>query len=412
MRILLCLLLVTVSTQLRAQSWLDVFNRYRVAQAADWLAPIKIPRSDLRPFVTLARRSQACSDCRVETLGDTGRFALAMQGQGTRKDIEAVRTPKGETLLTARDMEFLRAHAWDGAGKVFIGSTTHTPSVSPQSLVMGLVSQIGVRGHPIAIGFGNEDEDRLLWGYRLLPISASDVLEPIVRDGRLVYPVILKFNLYFHEPVEDVSLSPYDFQSGKDISFPSKIRLGKSTSGLTLKAEFTFDQPVVISQNGYQAQGNGRLLDAGKWLEQSPIKHLWVATPYGSSASEHPALSPKALNLIQDGRWNAPELTKRLTTFVSLKNVYEAFPWLEGVNLESFKDDQDGIRILIAKKIENAFYRNKIPVKLWSESIYIPRTNQELMSLRITFYGNYDQSKVLRIFERLGMKVDMSDAIN
>ena len=411
MRLLLSLTLLFISTQLQAQSWLDVFNRYRVAQAADWLAPIKIPRSDLRPFVTLARRSQACSDCRVETLGDTGRFALAMQGQGTRKDIEAIRAPKGETLLTARDMEFLRAHAWDGAGKVFIGSTIHTPSVSPQSLVMALVSQVGVRGHPIAIGLGDgEDDDRLLWGYRLLPISASDVLEPVVKDGRLVYPIVLRFNLYFHEPVDDLSLAAYDFQSGKDLSFPAKTRVGKNTSALTLKAEFTFDQPVVISQNGYQAQGNGRLLDAGRWLDNSPIKHLWVATPYGSTASEHPALSPKALNLIQDGRWNSPDLTKRLTTFVSLKNVYDAYPWLEGIELKSFKDDLEGMQMLIAKKIENAFYRRKIAVKLWSESIYIPQSNSELMSLRITFYGNYDQTKVIKVFETLGMKVDFTDS--
>lgn len=411
MRVLLTFCLLLLASQVKAQSWLDVFNRYRVAQAADWLAPIKIPRSDLRPFVTLARREQACSDCRVETLGDAGRFALAMQGQGTRKDITPLLNPKGETLLTARDMEFLRAHAWDGAGKVFVGATLNTPTVSPQSLVMALVSQIGVRSHPIAIGLSGEEDDRLLWGYRLLPLAASDIQEAVVREGRMFYPVLLRFTIFFHEPIDDASLAPYDFQEGRDTSFQTRTRVGRNTSALTLKAEFTFDQPVNISQNGYHAEGLGRLVDSGRWIGAKAIEHLWVATPYGSSASEHPALSPRALSFIEEGRWNAPELTKRLTTFVTLKGAYTAFPWLNAIDHKSFKsDEKDGLKQLIAKKIEHAFYRKKIPVKLWSESIFLPTQPQDPISLRMTFYGHYDQAKVLKIFERMGLQVDFSDS--
>jgi len=404
------ILLVVFSFSSKAQSWLDVFNRYRVAQAADWLAPTKIPRSDLRPFVTLARRQQACSDCRVDTLGDAGRFALAMQGQGTRKSIEGIKNNKGETLLTARDTDFLRAHAWDGAGKVFIGSTLTSPIVQPQSLVMALVSQIGVRGHPLVVGFKGDESDTLIWGYRLLPISPSDVKDASVRDGVMYYPVVLRFNIYIYEPVDDPSFSLYDFNAGRDNTYAQKTRVGQNTSAITIKAEFTFDQPVHVSQNGYQAQGNGRLVDSGRWVDDNKIDHLWVASPYGSTSSEHPALSPKALNLIEEGKWNSPDLTKRLTTMVKLKNSHIVFPWLDSIDFKNYPESKDGIKKLISKKIEHAFYRKKIPIKVWSESIYIPDNNEDPMILRMTFYGNYDQAKVITLLEAMNFKIHFNEA--
>ena len=393
-----------------SQSWLDVFNRYRVAQAADWLAPTKIPRNDLRPFVTLARRQQACSDCRVDSLGDAGRFALAMQGQGTRKSSSDIKDQRGQTVLTSRDMDFLRAHAWDGAGKVFIGSTITSTSVQPQSLVMGLVSQIGVRGNPLVVGFKEEENDTLIWGYRLLPISPSDIKEVSVRDGKMYYPVILRFNIYIYEAVDDLSKSPFDFNDGRDSTYSQRTRVGQNTSAMTVKAEFTFDQPVNVAQNGYQAQGNGRLVDTGRWLDENLIRHLWVATPYGSSASEHPALSPKALSLIEDGKWNSPDLTKRLTTMVKLNQSYQAFPWLASLNLKSSPDLKDGSKKLMAKKIEHAFYRMKVPVKVWEDSIFIPEKNEEPMEVRITFYGNYEQSKIIKVFEQMGFEVNFKES--
>ncbi len=394
----------------KAQSWLDVFNRYRVAQAADWLAPTKIPRNDLRPFVTLARRQQACSDCRVDSLGDAGRFALAMQGQGTRKSVDGIKNNKGETLLTARDMDFLRAHAWDGAGKVFIGSTSSSPFVQPQSLVMALVSQIGVRGHPLVVGFKGDESDTLIWGYRLLPISPSDVKEASVRDGIMYYPVVLRFNIYVYEPIDDPSYSVYDFNAGRDSTYAQKTRVGQNTSAITIKAEFTFDQPVLVTQNGYQAQGNGRLVDPGRWIDENKIDHLWVATPYGSTSSEHPALSPKALNLIEEGKWNSPDLTKRLTTMVKLKNSHTVFPWIDTIDFKNLKNSNTGLKRLILKKIEHAFYRNKMSIKVWSESIYIPENDTEPMILRMTFYGNYDQSKVISVLEAMNFKIHFNEA--
>ncbi len=393
-----------------SQSWLDVFNRYRVAQATDWLAPTKIQRNDLRPFVTLSRRQQACSDCRVDTLGDAGRFALAMQGQGARKSSGSIKNQRGETVLSSRDMDFLRAHAWDGAGKVFIGSTLSTPVVKPQSLVMALVSQIGVRGNPLVVGLKNDQLDTLIWGYRLLPISSSDVKEVSVRDGKMFYPVVLRFNIYIYESIDDLNLSPFDFHSGRDSTYTKRTRVGQNTSALTIKAEFTFDKPVVISQNGYKAQGSGRLVDSGRWVDEDLISYLWVASPYGSSASEHPALSPKALNLIEQGNWNAPELTKRLTTLVKLNSSYQAFPWLSSLDLKSMPELRDGAKKLMAKKMEHAFYRQKIPVKVWEDSIYIPEKNEDSMSVRITFYGNYEQVKVLQILDDMGFRVNFSES--
>lgn len=410
MKKLLLLTLIFFSNISFAQSWLDVFNRYRVAQASDWLTPVKIPRNDLRPFVTLARRNQQCSDCIVENLGDSGRFALAMQGQGSRKDSTAVRNEKGETLLTSRDMDFLRTHAWDGAGKVFIGGTVSTPRVSPQSLVMALVTQIGVRGRPIAIGFVAEEEDLLLWSYRLLPLAESDIKEAVVRDGRLVYPVTLRFNIYFHEAIEDASLPAFDFQSSRDQIYSKRTRVGRFTSALTFKSEFTFDQPVQIVQNGFRAEGLGRLLDPGRWIEGPEIDHLWVGHAYGSSASEHPALTPKALLLIENGTWSAPELTKRLTSSATFKRAYDAFPWMRAINYKDYQGDLEAQRLIIAKRIEHAFHRRRMAVKVWSKSIVMPKSEQDLLKLDITFYGNYDQSKILKVFENMRLQVDFSDS--
>lgn len=400
---------VTMSTA-HAQSWLDVFNRYRVAQASDWVTPNKILRNDLRPFVTLSRRNQPCQDCRIDELSDAGRFALAMQGQGSRKDSPVIRSPKGETLLTARDMEFLRIHAWDGAGKVFIGATTYSKVITPQSLVMGMVTQIGVRARALAIGFSDQAEDSLVWGYRLLPLAEGDIGEAYAREGHMVYPVVLRFNIYLHEVVEDASLAPFDFQSGRDQVYNKRTRVGRNTTALTLKAEFLFDQAVQITQNGFSAQGHGRLVDQGRWLDDHKIEYLWVANTYGSTASEHPALTPKALRLIEAGNWNAPELTKRLTTLVQLERAQDAFPFLETLDMKGDAEILNGTRQLIAKKIEHHFYRAKIAVKVWPDSIHFSRSTADYMSLRMTFYSNYDQAKIIKSFEDMGFLIDFSDS--
>lgn len=400
---------IFICTSSYAQSWLDVFNRYRVAQASDWLTPTKIVRTDLRPFVTLARRNQPCLDCRMENLGDSGRFALAMQGQGSRKSAGNVRSKDGETLLTNRDMEFLRMHAWDGSGKIFIGATLYSPQVSPQSLLMAMVTQLGVRGRPLAIGLNDTHEDLLLWAYRLLPLVENDISAPVVRDGKLVYPVQLRFNVYFHESIEDPSLEPFDFLGSRDQSYPKRTRVGRYTSAQTLKAQFVFDQPVSLAQNGYRAEGNGRLLDTGSWSDGASVTHLWVATSYGASASEHPALTPKALNLIEAGNWNAPELTKRLTTDVTLNGAFDAYPWLASVSDEKHKELANEFKDLMAKKIDHAFYRAKIAAKVWPLSINVPKNSNEKLSLRITFYGNYDQLKTIKVFESMGLVVDFSN---
>lgn len=406
----LLLVLLALSNVSFAQSWLDVFNRYRVAQASDWLVPVEIPRNDLRPFVTLARRNQQCSDCLVEKLGSSGRFSLAMQGQGSRKDSTSIFNEKGETLLTARDMDFLRAHAWGGAGKVFIGGTISTPRVSPQSLIMALVTQVGVRGRPLAIGFTQESEDLLLWAYRLLPLAESDIKKVLVRDGELVYPVTLHFNIYFHEAVEDASLPPFDFQTSRDQIYSKRTRVGRFTSALTFKSEFMFDQPVQITQNGFRAEGLGRLLDPGRWLEGPEIDHLWVAHSYGSSASEHPALTPKALQLIENGMWTAPELTKRLTSSATFKRAFDAFPWMRAIDYKDYQGDLAAQRLLIAKRVEHAFHRRRMAVKVWTDSIAMPVDEQGLLKMNITFYGNYDQAKILKVFENLRLQVDFSDS--
>lgn len=404
--ILLCVSMVTA----HAQSWLDVFNRYRVAQASDWVTPNKILRNDLRPFVTLSRRNQPCQDCRIDELSDAGRFALAMQGQGSRKDSSVIRSPKGETLLTARDMEFLRMHAWDGAGKVFIGATTHSKVITPQSLVMGMVTQIGVRARALAVGFSDQLDDSLVWGYRLLPLAEGDIGEAYARDGNMVYPVVLRFNIYVHEVVEDASLPVFDFQSGRDQVYNKRTRVGRNTSALTLKAEFLFDQAVQITQNGFRAEGHGRLVDQGRWLDDHKIEYLWIANTYGSTASEHPALTPKALKLIEAGNWNAPELTKRLTTLVQLKRAHDVFAFLEKFDMKDDGEILSGTQQLIAKKIEHHFYRSKMAVKVWPESVQIPTSLADTMSLRMTFYSNYDQSKVIKNFEEMGFFVDFSDS--
>lgn len=409
--LLLSLILLSMSmVTAHAQSWLDVFNRYRVAQASDWITPNKILRNDLRPFVTLSRRNQACQDCRIDELSDAGRFALAMQGQGSRKDSSVIRSPKGETLLTARDMEFLRMHAWDGAGKVFIGATTHSKIITPQSLVMGMVTQIGVRARALAVGFSDQPDDSLVWGYRLLPLAEGDIGEAYARDGNMVYPIVLRFNIYLHEVVEDASLAPFDFQSGRDQLYNKRTRVGRHTSAITLKAEFLFDQAVQITQNGFRAEGHGRLVDQGRWLDDNKIEYLWIANTYGSTASEHPALTPKALKLIEAGNWNAPELTKRLTTLVQLKRAHDVFAFLEKFDLKNDDEILSGTQQLIAKKIEHHFYRSKIAVKVWPDSVQIPTSLADTMSLRMTFYSNYDQSKVIKNFEEMGFIVDFSDS--
>ena len=210
--------------------------------------------------------------------------------------------------------------------------------------------------------------------------------------------------------MDDPRFSLYDFNAGRDNTYAQKTRVGQNTSAITIKAEFTFDQPVHVSQNGYQAQGNGRLVDSGRWVDDNKIDHLWVASPYGSTSSEHPALSPKALNLIEEGKWNSPDLTKRLTTMVKLKNSHIVFPWLDSIDFKNYPESKDGIKKLISKKIEHAFYRKKIPIKVWSESIYIPDNNEDPMILRMTFYGNYDQAKVITLLEAMNFKIHFNEA--
>ncbi len=392
-----------------AQSWLEVFNRYRVAGATDIRIPQDITRFDLRPYVTLSRHNQACSDCRIEVLTDSGLLAIAMQGRDALKDESPVRNQNGETLLSERDMEFLRTHSWDGAGKIFIGGTIDSPEVSPQSLVMSMVTQVAVRGRSMAIGLNGEEQGKLLLGYRLLPLIESDIKPAIIYNGELVYPVILRFNLYLYEPKVDLALPTFDFQQTLDQNYPAQTRIARNASAVTLQAEFLFDAPVTSLQNGFRAEGEGRLLNTGRWIhEKNPLKYLWVSSTYGASAPEHPALSPKALKLIEERRWNSPELTKRLTTMVSLQRAHDAIAWLELTKLQDQRGTL-GMRRLVAKKIEHAFHRQGIAVKVWDEGMLLPKRAQDLLKLRMTFYSNYDQTKVIRVFNSIGLQVDLSD---
>lgn len=409
MKLLLLVVSIIFSFSLQAQSWLDVFNRYRVAGASDLRIPQNITRFDLRPYVTLSRHNQSCSDCRIEVLTDSGHLAVSMQGRDATKDETPMRDANGNTLLSARDMEFLRVHSWDGAGKIFIGGTIDSPEVSPQSLIMAMVTQIAVRGRAMAIGLSGSETGQLILGYRLLPIVENDIKPAIVYNGKMVYPVILRFNLYLHEAQLDQTLAPFDFQNTFDRSYSAKTRIAREASVVTFQTEFLFDQPLTVEQNGYRAVGSGRLLNTGRWVNETmPIKYLWVSSPYGSSAPEHPALSPVALKLIEEKRWNAPELTKRLTTMVSLNFAHDAIPWLD---LTDLKDNRArlGLRRLLAKKIEHAFHRESISVKVWDEGMLVPRNPREQLRLRMTFYSNYDQSKVMNVFSSLGLEVDFNE---
>src|SRR5690606_13248654 len=198
-------------------------------------------------------------------------------------------------------------------------------------------------------------------------------------------------------------------QSSRDQIYSKRTRVGRFTSALTFKSEFTFDQPVQITQNGFKAEGLGRLLDPGRWIEGPEIDHLWVGHAYGSSASEHPALTPKALLLIENGSWTAPELTKRLTSSATFKRAYDAFPWMRAVNYKDYQGDLDAQRKFIAKRIEHAFHRRKMAVKVWSDTVELPKNESYLLKLKMTFYGNYDQAKILKVFDHLRLQVDFSD---
>ena len=95
---------------------------------------------------------------------------------------------------------------------------------------------------------------------------------------------------------------------------------------------------------------------------------------------------------------------------VKLKNSHIVFPWLDSIDFKNYPESKDGIKKLISKKIEHAFYRKKIPIKVWSESIYIPDNNEDPMILRMTFYGNYDQAKVITLLEAMNFKIHFNEA--
>ncbi|MEK6704810.1 MAG: hypothetical protein AABZ06_03395 [Bdellovibrionota bacterium] len=191
------------------------------------------------------------------------------------------------------------------------GSATYYESfwdVTPRAFFLIMTNYVGILKMGLVIDrfTGDQVWNQPVVGYRILPIRTRDILQPITRNGRMIYPVFLRMKFYWaNDEVYETHVSaPFDIKKTADSEdIESIITNGEDYAGRLLKFTLFFDEPVQVNTTGTEVLSSGRILSEGIWdhrvnkgydLDSTHPDFIWLPTQlYKSAGSANPYVLPR-----------------------------------------------------------------------------------------------------------------------
>lgn len=146
--------------------------------------------------------------------------------------------------------------------------------VSPRSFFFILTNYLGLKKVGVVIDrfTGDQVWNQPLAGYRLLPISKQFIKPAERRDGKKVYPVLMRANIYWAEDgvwEHAVSL-PFNYKTDtSDEFYVGDHHVSKHYKSRSLAFYLYFDKPVQVTSDGLRVKSAGRVVGDGVWYHQT-----------------------------------------------------------------------------------------------------------------------------------------------
>jgi len=146
--------------------------------------------------------------------------------------------------------------------------------VTPKAFFLILTNYLGMQKVGVVIDrfTGDQVWNQPLAGYRLLPIAKSNIKYPKVKNGKKVYPVLLKANIYWAEDgVWEHEISdPFNYEKDTNDNFMiGDFAVSHHYKGRSLAFYLYFDAPVTVTSDGKLIKSAGRIVGDGIWYHQT-----------------------------------------------------------------------------------------------------------------------------------------------
>jgi hypothetical protein len=166
---------------------------------------------------------------------------------------------------------------------------------------------------------GDEVWNQPVVGYRILPLRSQDILNPIEREGRKIYPVQLRVKLYWADdnvPTDYVSVPFSIANHSKDEESILSDEIPEGYTGRAIAFKLFFDAPLRINGDGTEVIEAGRIVGEGIWshqekppvgnaksLNQTHPDFIWLPLRLGEeSGGANPYIRERQVRSLQNGQ--------------------------------------------------------------------------------------------------------------
>ena len=144
--------------------------------------------------------------------------------------------------------------------------------ITPRQFFLIFTNYIGIRRMGLVIDryTGSQVWNQPMAGYRILPILPNHIRSPEERDGKTVYPVLVRIKMFWAEDgVGELEVSEsFDINRTTD-EFKYKEKYNKHYSGRSLAFYLFFDEQLKVSKDGKKVRSAGKIVGDGIWYHQT-----------------------------------------------------------------------------------------------------------------------------------------------
>lgn len=145
--------------------------------------------------------------------------------------------------------------------------------ISPRAFFLVMTNYVGIQETGVVIDrfTGEQVWNQPVAGYRILPIHSKDIKRPVKKNGKTLYPVKIKMNLYWAEDGVGENEISLPFNIKRDTSDTFRVgdfHINKHYAGRSLAFTLFFDSKLKVSSAGKRVTSAGKIVGSGIWYHQ------------------------------------------------------------------------------------------------------------------------------------------------